>query len=106
MPFNKGHKGMGGGRKKGQKNGEGKKRNKNASMDVARYSPKQWQRNASGRTFDIDEVDYYLYNDLDITELMDEKKLPAYDWKDPKKRYNYNKQLKQKREEENGNKDM
>ena len=95
---------MGGGRKKGTKHGEGKK--KNASMDVANYSTKQWQRNALGRTFDIDEVDYYLYNDLDITELMDEKKLPAYDWKDPKKRYNYNKQLKQKRERENGNKDM
>lgn len=101
MPFSKGHKGLGGGRRKGQKTGSGK--NKNTSMDVERYSSRQWERNTSGRTFDIDEVDYYLYNDLDITELMDEKKLPAYDWKDSKKRYNYNKQLKQKRDENNGN---
>ena len=103
MPFKKGHKGMGGGRKKGTKHGEGK--NKNASMDIARYSPKQWERNATGRTFDIDEVDYYLYNDLDITELMDAKKLPAYEWKsgsEKKRQYNLNSQMKAKRDKENG----
>ena len=105
MPFKKGHKSKGGGRPKGVKHGEGK--NKNASMNSHNYAPKKWEKNALGKSFDIDEVDYYLYNDLDITELMDAKKLPSYSWKggqgEYRKQYNLNSKMKAKRDrEQNG----
>ena len=72
MPFKKGHKGHGGGRKKGSK--------KNSSLDVHK-NPKQWKKSPSKSTLDIEQVDYYIYNGLDITELYDELKLYDYKWK-------------------------
>jgi hypothetical protein len=97
MTFEKGHNVKGGGRKKGTKNGEGK--NPNTSMNAHNYSSKKWSKSSSKRTFDIDEVDYYIYNDLDIIELMDKKKLPAYEWQGGNKMYNLNSQAKKKKEE-------
>ena len=104
MPFQKGHKGMGGGRKPNGKRSERAKQ-KNTSMDIVRYSPHKWEKNSTARSFDIDEVDYYLYNDLDITELMDNKKLPSYGWK-TEKGYNMNSSMKKRKDEENGDKDL
>ena len=98
MGFQKGHKVKGGGRKKGTKNGEGKKSNE--VMNTYNYGSKKWKKKSSYYTFGLDEVDYYLYNDLDITELMDKKKLPANEWKDGKG-YNINKNKKN-----NGDQDM
>lgn len=95
MPFQKGVKPTG--NKKGTKWGEGKK--SNTSMDTHNYQYKKWEKGSLKRTFDIDEVDYYLYNDLDITELMDDKKLPAYEWKNGNKQYNLNSEAKKKRDE-------
>ena len=97
MGFEKGHNIKGGGRKKGVKNGEGK--NPNVSINTYNYGKKHWDKSSSKRTFDIDEVDYYIYNDLDITELMDEKKLPAYEWENGnKKKYNLNSKAKEKKD--------
>ena len=99
MGFQKGHKAKGGGRKKGTKNGEGMKTN--GGMDTFNYGVRHWVKKSLKSTFDIDEVDYYLYNDLDITELMDEKKLPSNDWKSNGKKdgYNLNTNMKNKKEE-------
>jgi len=96
MPFEKGHK-VKGGSKKGTKWGQGKQ--SNTSMDTNNYQYKKWEKGSLKRTFDIDEVDYYLYNDLDITELMDDKKLPSYEWKNGNKQYNLNSKMKKKRDE-------
>jgi len=71
MGFEKGHNTKGGGRKKGTKNGDGMKPNK--GMDTFNYGKKKWVKKSLKKSFGIDEVDYYLYNDLDITELIDKK---------------------------------
>jgi len=104
MAFEKGHS-YRGGRPKGTKNGEGK--NSNTRMNNYPYHLKQWEKHTLHKTYDIDDVDYYIYNDLDITELMDAKKLPSYSWKggnsEYRKQYNLNSQMKAKRDrEENG----
>ena len=104
MAFKKGHS-YRGGRPKGTKNGEGK--NSSVRMNNYPYQAKQWERHTLYKTYDIEDVDYYIYNDLDITELMDEKKLPAYSWKggndENRKQYNLNSKMKAKRDrEENG----
>lgn len=100
MRFEKGHKSKGG-RPKGVKNGEGKSSYSNLKMDTHNYQPKQWKKQIKN-TFDPEEVDYYIYNDLDITELMDQKKLPAFEWSNgnKKKEYNLNYKAKKKRDEE------
>jgi len=103
MAFEKGHKGYGGGRKPGQKTGTGKKKQKNSSLDVHR-NHHQWKKQSLKKSLDIDEVDYYLYNDLPIEELYDELKLYSYDWKAENKRYNLNNQAK--RRKDNGNEGM
>jgi len=74
MPFEKGHKPYkGGGRPKGSKNrGRNVQSQKNSSLDVYRSClRKDWEKQALKRTLDPAEVDYYLYNDLDVTELYD-----------------------------------
>ena len=96
MSFKKGHNIKGGGRKKGTKNGQGMK--SNIGMDTFNYGKKKWAKKSTHYTFGVDEVDYYLYNDLDITELMDEKKLPSNDWIDTEKGYNLSKPKKEEDE--------
>jgi len=46
MPFEKGHKGKGGGRKKGSK----------ARFKLIRYSPKVWSTSFKNNSYNIDEI--------------------------------------------------
>ena len=95
MPFEKGHKH---GRKPGTKN-------KNSSLDVHR-NHHEWERSSLKKTLDPEQVDYYLYNDLDITELYDELKLYNYEWKsgsDKRRQYNLNSRMKAKKDKEKKN---
>ena len=81
-PFEKGHKGYkGSGRPKGSKT-------KNSSLNTYNLH-KEWKKSSLKKTLDIDEVDYYLYNDLPIEELYDEMKLYNYDWKNNKNKAIY-----------------
>ena len=87
MPFKKGHNGMGGGRKKGKQNrrnltdnhttGKGTN-NKNGTIDKFQMT-KKWDTSYRGKVLDPELVDYYINNDLDVTELIDDLKEYNYD---------------------------
>ena len=78
--FKKGHKSKSGGRPKGSKS--------TGKYSLGTYPiNKYWAKQVSSRTLDIDEVDYYLYNDLPIDELYDDLKLKDYLWKNGNKNY-------------------
>lgn len=62
MPFEKGHKHSQGPRGP-------RKKSKNS---ISRYYPKQWDKSARTLNLDIDEVDYRLYNDLPLDDIIDE----------------------------------
>jgi hypothetical protein len=61
MPFEKGHKGKGGGRKKGSK----------ARFKLIRYSPKVWSTSFKNNSYNIDEITHRLENNLPIDDLVD-----------------------------------
>ena len=80
--FKKGHKGVGG-RKKSDTpvrrnltndNTTGKKtNNKNGTIDKFPIT-KKWDTSYRGKVLDPELVDYYINNDLDVTELIDDLK--------------------------------
>ena len=82
------------GRPKGSKNKPGKE-----TLDIHK-SPKQWKKSSLKSSLDQDKVDYYLYNDLDITELYDEMKLYDYGWKNNRRTYNLNSEAKKRKDGE------
>lgn len=106
-PFQKGHKGYkGSGRPKDSQNK--RKRNerpdpKNTALTIDRYfGNKEWEKATSKKMLDIEQVDYYIYNDLPLDEYYDSIKLyKPSDWKS-KKGYNLNSQAKAKKDKENG----
>ena len=61
MPFEKGHKGMGGGRKKGTK----------SKFKLIRYVPKKWDTSFRSNAYDIEEVEHRLQNNLPLDDLID-----------------------------------
>ena len=88
-------------RLKGSKN---KKRPRNSrptnSMSVDQYkNGVVWDTGVSRRTLDVQEVDYYIYNDLPLDEYYDSLKLSEYGWKNKEKGYNYNNDMKKKKEQ-------
>ena len=69
------------------------------SLDT--YSTKrEWDTTQGKKLLDPQIVDYYLYNDLDITEYYDSIKLYSYNWKNGNKvnGYNLNNEMKAKKE--------
>ncbi len=81
--FKKGHNGMGGGRKKGKQvkrnltdnhtTGKNSSKNKTATIDKFPIT-KKWDTSYRGKILDPELVDYYINNDLDVTELIDDLK--------------------------------
>ena len=86
--FEKGHSGHGGGRKPGNKvrrnltddNTTGKEysakrrgANKNGTIDKFPIT-KKWDTSSRYKQLDPELVDYYIMNDLDVTELFDDLK--------------------------------
>ena len=73
---------MGGGRKKGKQTrrnltdnhttGKGTN-NKNGTIDKFQIT-KKWDTSYRGKVLDPELVDYYINNDLDVTELIDDLK--------------------------------
>lgn len=86
MPFKKGHNSRGG-RPKGKEvrrnltdnNTTGKEykregnKNKNGTIDKFPVT-KKWDTSYRGKVLDPELVDYYINNDLDVTELIDDLK--------------------------------
>ena len=75
---------------------------KNNTLDIYR-NHHRWDTTKSKRTLDQAKVEYYIYNNMDLTELYDEVKLYDYTWKegsDQKKEYMKDYQ----RQKRNGNK--
>ena len=74
--FKKGHKGMGG-RKKGTGNkntGEKKRQGGAKSLDTYYIKRSRFTKvGKEGNYLDPERVDYYINNDLDIRELLDEE---------------------------------
>ena len=80
--FKKGHKSKGG-RKAGSEvrrnltsdntTGRKNKTNKNATIDKFPIT-KKWDTSYRGKILDPELVDYYINNDLDVTELIDDLK--------------------------------
>lgn len=76
MPFEKGHKGYGmGGRKANSKHPDEKGKGALNTYPYHRF----WAKKTSNKVMDIEDVDYYLYNDLPLDELYDSMNLK--DWK-------------------------
>ena len=82
--FKKGHKGVGGRKKSNtpprrnltNDNTTGKennKANKHATIDKFPIT-KKWDTSYRGKVLDPELVDYYINNDLDVTELIDDLK--------------------------------
>ena len=74
--FKKGHKGMGGGRKKGTPNKKrnGKKKDSATSLDTYYIKKSRFTKvGKEGNYLDPERVDYYINNDLDLSELLDEE---------------------------------
>ena len=73
--FKKGHKGMGG-RKKGTPNKKrnGKKKDSATSLDTYYIKKSRFTKvGKEGNYLDPERVDYYINNDLDLSELLDEE---------------------------------
>lgn len=60
MAFEKGHK-IKGGRKKGGKN----------HFHLIRYTPKHWDTSFRNSTYDLEEMEHRINNDLPIDDLID-----------------------------------
>jgi len=71
--FKKGHTGHGGGRKKGTKNKPNSKKGKNQVLDTMYYK-KEWVKGTSKKVVDIPKMDYYIYNNLPLDDLLDDDK--------------------------------
>lgn len=73
MPFQKGHKGF------GRRNKRNKKGNTNSGvLDLYYTSKSRFKKTGKNRKLlDPEEVDYYLNNNMDVTELYGEDE----DWK-------------------------
>ena len=66
-----------------------RKNKPNQSLDIYR-NHHQWDTTRIKRTLDQDKIDWYIYNDLDITEFYNDLKLYNYDdntnkWKHKKR---------------------
>ena len=62
MPFEKGHTPYpNGGRKKGGKN----------KQRLIRYKKKEWQKSTSHNTFDQEEIEHRLNNNLPLDDIFD-----------------------------------
>ena len=83
--FKKGHNTRGAGRKKNvnvrrnltdnnttgrEEKRKEKRQNKNNAIDKFPIN-KEWDTTSRWKTLDPELVDYYIYNDLDVTELLD-----------------------------------
>ena len=64
-------------KKRGPSNKNPEDKNKGSLQTYPMH--KHWQKMSSRRTLDIQDIDYYIYNDLPIDELYDEMNLR--DWK-------------------------
>ena len=72
MPFKKGHKSKGG-RKKKLTNEIGKKKAGALTLDTYFITHSRFSKRKKGEiTLDQAKIDYYINNDLDITELLDD----------------------------------
>lgn len=85
MPFQKGHNSFPKGkekkpRPKNTRPSDSIKENHNV-LDIYKGS-KEWEKSPSRQTLNQEEVDYYIYNNLDLNELYDELKLYDYRWKE------------------------
>ena len=70
MPFKKGHKSMGG--RKKNKSPDGKKKGGGLTLNTYFTTHSRFSKKKKGeKTLDQAKIDYYINNDLDITELLD-----------------------------------
>jgi hypothetical protein len=74
------------------------KKKSNPSLDIYKTTH-QWDKTSYRNTLDIDEIDYYINNDLPLDEYYDNVKLYGYGWKE--KGYNLNNEMKKKQQENN-----
>ena len=72
------------------------KHKKHQTLDIHR-NHKKWDKSKSKSTLDIDEIDYYINNDLPLDEYYDSLKLYDYEWKHKKKGYNLNMEMRNKK---------